>query len=64
MYCDHSKKYKSMYKTYTNGTNTAGYAADVFEKKCKEKSYNFNTLKETTDNKLFTLNRKSKIINS
>jgi len=52
---DHSRKYRPMYKTYTNGTNTAGYAADVFEK--KGKSYNFNTLKETTNNHLFTLGR-------
>jgi len=57
MDCDHSRKYRSMYKTYTNGRDMAGYATDIFEKKCKGKSYNFNTLKETTNNNIITLGR-------
>ena len=57
MYCDHSRKYRSMYETYTNERDMAGYATDVFEKKCKGKSYNFNTLKETRNNYLLTLGR-------
>ena len=57
MYCDHSRKYRSMYKTYTNGNDMAGYITDVFEKKCNGKTYNFNTIKETKNNPLFTLER-------
>ena len=57
MDCDRSKKYRSMYKTYTNESNMAGYATDVFEKNFKGKSYNFNTLKETRNNSIITLGR-------
>jgi len=59
MNCDHSKTYRSMYKAYTNGTNPAGYAADIFEKKYinRPQHYNFNTLNETTHNNLITLGR-------
>ena len=57
MKCRYSQKYRPIYQTYTNGTNTSGYGADVFEKNCKGKMYNFNTLKETTDNHHITLGR-------
>ena len=57
MKCHYSQKYRPMYQTYTNGTNTSGYGADVFEKNCKGKMYHFNTLKETTDNHFVILGR-------
>jgi len=50
------KPYNNMYNAYTNGTNKAGYAADVFEKNCKDAQH-FNTLKETSNNIIHILKR-------
>ena len=50
------KPYNNVYNAYTNGKNKAGYAADVFEKNCKD-AHRFNTLKETSNNKIYILKR-------
>ena len=50
------KPYNNVYNAYTNGTNKAGYATDVFEKNCYN-SRHFNTLRETSNNKIYILKK-------